>query len=404
MNAAASNPASLSVTVSPAPIERDVSPIEIDTTRGSMLHRMARFDGFAWKPVLRIYGYCVALTYLPLLLTALLTTRPLNKLWQSGGLDSLPLLLDANMMFTFFVSFPTLALLVISDDRLLRAALRQVGDSGVVRIDPDRRQRFQAEWEIKFRRRNLIVQILGAVFAAVCSWLTLGVYDGTKFWAAGSAEMSPLSWAFLYCITLLYTLIVIYVARCVFIAFLLRDLVREGEVRMLPFHPDGCGGLQPVGRIGLRNQYALTVLGLNIVALSIVTFKFLSPAEPERVLIAIAALIYLVLGPIVFMGPLLPFRKGMNDRKRLLLEEVADRLRANFENIRGQLRGGAITQSELDELERIRKIGAMIEELPVWPFDLRTLKKFGSAYIIPAALPAAAEMVSLLFAWIKGLS
>ena len=43
--------------------------------------------------------------------------------------------------------------------------------------------------------------------------------------------------------------------------------VRGDTAANLPLHPDQCGGLRPVGEPGLRNQYTLTLPGLNIVIL-----------------------------------------------------------------------------------------------------------------------------------------
>ena len=35
-------------------------------------------------------------------------------------------------------------------------------------------------------------------------------------------------------------------------------------------------------------------------------------------------------------------------------------------------------------VDRLRKLGTVINELPVWPFDLGTLRQFLSAYVTPA--------------------
>lgn len=155
-----------------------------------------------------------------------------------------------------------------------------------------------------------------------------------------------------------------------------------------------------MGRLGLRNQYTLTILGLNIAILALVSYEFLRPAEAERYLIAIAVLAYLLLGPIVFMGPLLPFRNAMRRTKATLMSEVTERLRTEFEQTRANLRGAGISKEDVDSLERLRKLGSMIDELPVWPFDARTLRTFGSAYVVPVALPMLSEAVVALAAWV----
>jgi hypothetical protein len=75
-------------------------------------------------------------------------------------------------------------------------------------------------------------------------------------------------YVYLYCIILLYTLVIVYVTRCIVLSYFLRALVAAARpLCILPLHPDKCGGLRPVGRLGLRNQYTLTILGINIVLL-----------------------------------------------------------------------------------------------------------------------------------------
>jgi hypothetical protein len=89
-------------------------------------------------------------------------------------------------------------------------------------------------------------------------WQQLAADHGQEFHLAG----------YLYCIILLYTLVIVYVTRCIVLSYFLRALVAAARpLCILPLHPDKCGGLRPVGRLGLRNQYTLTILGINIVLL-----------------------------------------------------------------------------------------------------------------------------------------
>jgi hypothetical protein len=90
-----------------------------------------------------------------------------------------------------------------------------------------------------------------------------------------------------------------------------------------------------------------------------------------------------VLGPVVFMGPLLPFRAGMLRTKAELMGEVAQRLRIELQRLRTQLSAGQITREDEDLIDRLRKIGAVIDQLPVWPFDAGTSRTFVTAYVVP---------------------
>src|ERR1700693_2386967 len=77
--------------------------------------------------------------------------------------------------------------------------------------------------------------------------------------------LMPVGPAFLWCVFCFFGLIPVYVVRGIATSFLLKDVVSRSKISMLPFHPDRSGGLRPVGEIGLRHQYFLTVIGLNMV-------------------------------------------------------------------------------------------------------------------------------------------
>jgi hypothetical protein len=97
----------------------------------------------------------------------------------------------------------------------------------------------------------------------------------------------------------------------------------------------------------------------------------------------VATVAYALVGPIVFVAPLIQFRAGMMRAKSQLMTEVAQRLRSELERIRLKLGKDDITKEDEELIERLRKIGTMINDLPVWPFDAPTVRKFLTAYLAP---------------------
>jgi hypothetical protein len=178
----------------------------------------------------------------------------------------------------------------------------------------------------------------------------------------------------------------------------LKELVAHAEIRMLPFHPDNSAGLRPVGHLGLRNQYALTVCGFNLLLLILVSMRYLTVPSSLYGLMAAAALAYVIVGPLVFLGPLLPFRGAMLRTKTDLMSEVAHRLRIELQRLRRELASGEITKEDEELIDRLRKFGAVINELPVWPFDAGTLRKFLTAYVIPVVSAIGFSLLKALLA------
>lgn len=385
-----------------APSVPDRSNLVPETTDASMLHRLVGYKGpgSPAPSLVRVYAASVAVTYVPLLIGAALSgTLSAPSASANLPVDTLYFLRDWNIAFTFLVSFPMLVVLLITDERVLATSLKRVQADGVLRFREAAFEKAVA-WKAKFRKINICAQIGGVVLGIALSFVTLQFYvNSGGFWiASDDHHIRAVGYVYLYCITLLYALIVIYVVRCIYVSLLLWDLVAPATIRMLPLHPDKCGGLRPVAQLGLRNQYTVSILGVNVVLLAAVSWTH--PAWHE--LIAIATLAYLVLGPIVFIGPLLPFRSGMLRTKAEWMSEVAQRLRVEFERLRLQIRSGEITEADESLIDRLRKIGSVIDELPVWPFDARTLRKFAGAYGVPLLAAALPDLVVWLSALATG--
>lgn len=377
--------------------------LRLNTASGSILHRVAGYDkhGALRSPVspLRVYLWAVGFTCFPLLLLALLD---FFSVAQADDLTRLPFFVDWNVIFMFVVSFPCIAILVLTDQSVLTEAVEHVQQEQTVEISETHTIALASRWHRRFRNINLGAQVAGIAIGLLVAYLNYLAYSPREVghWMSRDGALLPVGYFFLFSIFLFYFLASIYVLRCVAFALLLKDVVSHAELRLLPSHPDKAGGLRKVGNLGLRNQYALTLLGLNVVLLIVVSMRYLDVPPYLYELIVAAVIGYLVLGPLVFVGPLLPFRSGMLKTKSALMSEVAKRLRIELQRLRGELQSGTITKEDEELIERLRKFGAVIDELPVWPFDSGTVQKFLVAYVIPivssVSYPALKALVGLM--------
>lgn len=378
--------------------------IAVDTTGGSILHRLIGDPERPWV-VPKLFIIAVAFTFLPLFLAALLS--PLSIISPTGT-HRIAFLHDLNILFAFIVSFPCLFIFSVTDQHVLSRALKIVQLDGTVTIPEDAANFLSSCWRRRFRIVNLCGQVTGffvGVLIAIFNYVTY-TPASMGFWIAHEGRLLTVGYVFEYCIFLFYFLIPLYVFRNVAISLLLRDIVANSKLRMLPLHPDKCGGLSPIGRLGLRNQYVLMIFGLNLVFFVMVSVLFLEIPSSLYRLIAAAAITYLILGPIIFMAPLLPFRSGMIKNKTELMRAVAQRLRVELQRLHGQLNSGPISKDDEEIVDRLRKIGTIINELPVWPFDAATLRKFLTAYVVPilssVAYPLGKILVDLVKAQLPG--
>ena len=358
-----------------------------DTTGLSFIHWAVRYDGGNWGRNLAVYLASIVCTY-GLMMLAALTQIP------SGMRVAPSIFNDWAIMFAFLASFPAILFFVASDQRALELAMNRVWAAGVVTERKEFVEKFRERWKARFRRLNLSVQTFGLLASLPLSYLTAYGYKAADAhsWAQASA---PTGYAYMAGIALFYALLMIYIARGVAMAWLLKSIANEWTIVLSPLHPDGCGGLQPLGRIGLRNQYALTILGINI-ALVAITIYEINPAL-EATIIVPALAVYLIFGPVIFLGPLLPFRRVMSELRRTMMEEIAAPLDAKFGGLTEQARvNGAVSKQDLEALERLRTIGATVGEMSIWPFDAPTMRVFATAYIIPVLLAIATKLAELV--------
>jgi hypothetical protein len=397
-----------------------------DTTSGSLLHRLVKYDATTRRrpAILKTYLLSIVITYGPLLVAAIISPLPL---WRTTADLKLPFFSDWNMTFTFLVSFPTLVVFLVTDDYELFNSQRDVQTARVLCVNETYSSKLanssaagfgminisstagfcmiNISSTAGFCMINIIVQSLGALLGLTLGWLTVEIYTlpSVGFWISSKGDLLPVGYAYDYCIFLLYAIITIYVSRGIAFSVFLSKVADQSTIRMLPSHPDKCGGLKHIGKLGLRNQYILSILGLNIVILAAVSLSLKLPSFHR--LIAPAAAVYFILGPILFLAPLLPFRRGMNRTKEEWMREVAERLRMEFERLRLKIQAAKITKEDEEVVDRLRKIGSVIDELPVWPFDARTLRNFASAYLgplVPLGFPFIGKALVAIIGWLNG--
>src|SRR5262245_7696025 len=389
----------------PAPVNAPVD--RLDTTTDSAVHALFRCldrgGGGRALALFKLYVIAVALTLLPLLIGAWLGP---HSLVARGAELKLPFFYDWTILFAFLVSFPCLLILTVTDQDVLVQSLQTVESEGTITISPEDKKRVAVRWNGRFRIINLVGQASAAMIGASIAYINYRLFKEPSLghWIFDGGALLGVGYVFLLCLFLFYALIVIYLFRNIALSLLLGDIVRHARLQLLPWHPDRCGGLRPVGRLGLRNQYALSIFGVNVVLMARVMLHDVGGPEDEiRVELSeamIAGVIaYLILGPIVFVAPLLPFRSGMQANKAELRSEIVQRLRMESERLRKQLPlKAAVTKEDEELIERLRQMCAAIDELPVWPFDPGTLRKFMTAYVIPivsAGYPVAKNILEM---------
>lgn len=310
----------------------------------------------------------------------------------------LPYVRDLNVAVICLVSAPILLLLLLREKDLLSCVFTELREEGVLQGEPQAFGAAMTEWQRRFARINLLAQALGVASAIVAcsvsyqatldlhgrSWQTVGAPPGAFNFSG---------WLFLVLqVAPFYFLLAVTVVREVGVVLMLRGITRSFPVDVQPLHPDGVGGLRPVARVAIHYQLIIAMVGVNIGSL-IVVMRFLGlPAAHVYTWSTIP--IYLVLAPLSFVAPLLPFRQAMLKSKRNRLRWISRHFRRGLKAVEQEVTKGTVKEDQLSRLEQLQKIHATIRRLPEWPLDFDTVRKFMATLLIPA--------VSALVSWALG--
>lgn len=146
-----------------------------------------------------------------------------------------------------------------------------------------------------------------------------------------------------------------------------------------PLHPDRAGGLKPFGSLSLAIFYFLSLITVFFTLLLLLDENARSNL---RYYLPIYALFY-VMAPLLLMLSLGKAHRQMASAK----EQVLRRLATTF-NKRYRAMLESEDPEELDvatarDIEGIHSIYAIVERMPVWPFDLRNVSRFVTAILLP---------------------
>ena len=376
-----------------------------DTCRGSLLHALApwtRDESRSTVRALALAYVVIAVLSYGSLLASVLVFEP--ACFTGAGTTSVDLAFayDWSTMCQLLLTFPLMTVLLLSERQLVPGRFRKLLTTGSLVDGKGASTRFRDDWEGFFGRVNIGAQVIAGVVGVVVTIANYELYASWSSWQAVGGRFGVPGVLWLFWIFVFYFVASYYVLRATAFCFLLHSATNRFSVKLLSFHPDGCGGLRPIADLGLRNQYLLAAAGANLVLLYSVTRSFPHKAIFDALLLA-AVLLYVCGGPIAFLGPLLPFRKAMAAAKEKLIDTVSGAVQAQYAKCIDEVSRHRLEKEDYDAVERLRKILDRVNQLPVWPFDIHTLKRFVGAYVVPVVPLVASHFLGDLPAIATGL-
>jgi hypothetical protein len=315
---------------------------------------------------------------------------------------------DIGVYGIFFFVAASFVLLAIGR-RLLGALIGDlvrcgVADQSLQQFDPPSEAKSRVlrslEWLSRVDlRRGLIVYALLVVWNvwAYHGDLTDGLKTWTTLWYSSVptlVERPNFAGAWLFVIQFPICGYVVLLMARLFVAFacLCSSLARRADLSIVPSHPDGAGGLRPVGQVALFLSLFTFIVGVDLASLTanqlVRRAEFAGtgphPATALNVLLLQWGL-YVVFGSLLFFLPLFPLRVRMAGAKRSYLLD-AERLHdAAEKEHRQDLLGPAFRPDHLQGLSALDGLMERAAEMIVWPFDKKTFLRYTGLLLAPVA-------------------
>lgn len=203
-----------------------------------------------------------------------------------------------------------------------------------------------------------------------------------------------LFWAFFFYIGLLA------VIKVIITVFWFNRLFNRFEIDVRVLHPDGAGGLSPLGDFSVKIGYVIGVYGIASVSASlsesyITTTKFSGPILSNALILLIAT--YIILAPIVFFAPIGAARSAMRAAKNEFLLQVSNQFEIETKILKSLLSSdGDILKNKMEKIDQLKKIHKMATSFPVWPFNVQNIVRFFSSISSPFILGIFTKLIDII--------
>ena len=181
---------------------------------------------------------------------------------------------------------------------------------------------------------------------------------------------------------------------------LLRFFFNEVKIDIKPLHPDGCGGLRPLGGFSVNLGYVLGALDTSVI-LTVYFQSYLLGGNlgdfvwPPAIVLFIS--VYSVCAPVVFFAPIGTAHKAMREAKERELLVISKQFELDYENMMKSLPSKTnIVITAIGNIEQLKRLYRIVQDFPVWPFNIQNLVRFVVSVLGPFILSIFPTILSLV--------
>ena len=380
--------------------EPTAEPYDFSLVLGGPLYqifRRAHLSGDTLELLRRRIIVLALLAWLPLLVMSVLESRA----WGSGV--TMPFLYDVDAHVRFLIALPLLLVAELVVHQRMRPVIRQFVERGL--IADKARAKFDSALASALRLRNSVVAEVALIafvygVGVMVVWRTHTAVDVASWFATapGRGQPSLAGWWF-GCVSLpLFQFILVrwYFRLLVWARFLWQ--VSRIELKLVPTHPDRCGGLGFLANVGTAFAPLLLAQGAMLAG-TIANQIFYTGAKMPQFKVEIFALVAISLFAV--LGPLLVFIPALARAKRVGLREygsLAQRYVHDFDQ--KWLRGGVspdeplVGSADIQSLADLGNSYEVVRGMRSVPFTREVVLQLAALTLVPL-VPLLLTMISL---------
>lgn len=167
-------------------------------------------------------------------------------------------------------------------------------------------------------------------------------------------------------------------------------ILGKKDLDINPLHPDRCGGLRCLSDYSLKTAYLVAVLGIWI---GVIEYQAITQDVGKGFwFVHLVIPLYICLSVVCFFGPLLAAHSGMKRAKEEFLHKIARQFRTEYSGIYNSLAEDTEAfKKKSEKIQHLRTLYTMTDELPVWPFDVKTFRR----YLLTVPTPLIGTLIGI---------
>lgn len=175
----------------------------------------------------------------------------------------------------------------------------------------------------------------------------------------------------------------------------LGKLFSHTTLNLRPLHPDRCGGLLRLHDYTMIVNYGIAVAGFGLCVLAYLSFQAGHLATDNHLHIFLVG--YVFLAPYCFFATLGTAHQAMKAAKESFLHNISEQFQSAYAEAQEQLtsKHGEL-RDNLDKIEQLQTLHKLTQSFPIWPFDVRSIRRFVATIAAPLIWTAVAATIDKL--------